>query len=59
MQVDAPIFTEEICKKEKNRHLKTVDIVYNFKMSLFVPEIFKCLKYSNWPNNYAIHSTKF
>ena len=30
-----------------------------FQISLFVPEIFKFLKYANWTSDDVIHSTKF
>ena len=33
--------------------------VYCFQMSLFVSEIFKFLKYANWPSDDVIHSTRF
>ena len=33
--------------------------VYYFQIPLSVPEIFKFLKYANWPSDDVIHSTKF
>ena len=52
-------FSEQIMSADKypsifSREMET--IVYT---SLFVPDIFKFLKYANWPSDDVIHSTRF
>ena len=46
-------------KTKTSRHHEQKKAVYCFQISLFVPEIFKFLKYANETSDDVIHSTRF
>ena len=53
------IFPKPFSKHKQEDFMSKKNDVYCFQISLFVPEIFKFLKYANQPSDDAIHSTRF
>ena len=53
------IFPLEVILKQRRSLHEKKNALYHLQISLFVPEIFKFLKYANYSKDGIIHSTTF